>query len=213
MQFLTLERASVAATTIANYESSPSTIRFSDEFFAVKPHSRGRRYFGLWSRPSNRIAAKKACMFSNRTIVDDPTFAAIKINVDPVCRVWHACEAGEGFMASVVNDNTNVEGGTDFYFGIPGFTQGVIEDLSNVNLFYEVKQEKGTPLTDFTMRITVTDTDPVTPPPPPPQQPGDDDDGGCCHRAVTATALTRPCPALAAMGLVFFGLRRFKASK
>jgi hypothetical protein len=115
-------------------------------------------------------------------------------------------------MASVVNDNTNVEGGTDFYFGIPGFTQGVIEDLSNVNLFYEIKQEKGTPLTDFTMRITVTDTDPVTPPPPPPPPPGDDDDGGGCTVG-NSNRFDPLFPALVAMGLGYFGLRRFKASK
>jgi hypothetical protein len=203
MQFLTLERASVAATTIANYESSPSTIRFSDEFVGSFPT---RDQAATWPvvatfKPD---CGEDGLYILDAAYVNNAAFTG-KTEVDPAVGCGTGVTADD--MATVVNDNTNLEGGTDYFFGIPGFTQGVIEDLSNVNLFYEIKQYKGTPLTDFTMRITVTDTDPVTPPPPPPSSGG----GGC---AIGGDGRFDPTlPALAAAGLVFFGLRRFKASK
>jgi hypothetical protein len=115
-------------------------------------------------------------------------------------------------MAKVVQDNTSAQ--TDF-FGIPGYSQGTIEDLSNVNVFYGIDVDPAaspTATTQFTMRVTFTDTDPVTPPPPPPPTPGDDDDGGGCTVG-NNNRFDPVFPALMAMGLGYFGWRRFKASK
>jgi len=115
----------------------------------------------------------------------------------------------------------------------PGYVRGPIEDLANLNLnyFIEVGEISSWPGYDavsetatFTLRITplaalddtqnvepvwITNPPPETTTPPPPTT--DSDDGGCTIG--NNNRFDPVFPALVAMGLGYFGLRRFKASK
>jgi hypothetical protein len=95
------------------------------------------------------------------------------------------------------------------YVAVAGYSQGVIEDLSNVNV-YSAVQVAGGVTGPLTMRVWVTDAAAVVPAPLPPAT-SSSGGGGC---AIGGDGRFDPTlPALAAAGLVFFGLRRFKSGK
>jgi hypothetical protein len=204
----------VDQAVLADWADNPSTIRYSEVFVGSDPTPQDASGWPVVAifKPDCGI---EGLYVLEPDFVTDPTFDGIKID-DPVC--GPSVEAGEGFMASVVNDNTSGPG--DFYYGIPGYTKGTIEDLSNVNTFYAIEVDptaspEGT--TKFTMRIVFTD-DTVNPPDDGGDDGGDDgdtgsdDDGGGCTVG-NSNRFDPLFPALVAMGLGYFGLRRFKASK
>jgi len=120
-------------------------------------------------------------------------------------------------MARVVNNNTNDPGvsETDFYFGIPGYSQGAVEDLSNVNTFYAIEVGSSASTGTFTMRVTMTGDEPVAPPPvtPPVTPPtADADSGGGCTMAGGSVPMDPTLPLLAALGLAGWSLRRARRS-
>jgi hypothetical protein len=203
LKSLVLTKKEVLATTLQTFAANPVTVRYSTADNLDSP------------TPDEAAALNMPVVATWRTDCGDeglyvlepayeanPAFAGL-VEDDACGKVVEADE-----MSTVVKDNTSAQ--TDF-FGIPGFSQGTIEDLSNNNTFYAIEVDptaSPTGVTNLTMRITMTDTDPVTPPPPPPSNGGG---GGC---AIGGDGRFDPTlPALAAAGLVFFGLRRFKASK
>jgi hypothetical protein len=203
LTFLVLTKKDVLATTLTTWQANPVTVRYSTDADLVSP------------TPDEAVALGMPIVATWHTDCGDEglykleagyeaysAIVAIK-ETDPVCGDVATADK----MATVVKDNTGVQ--TDF-FGIPGYSEGAIEDLSNVNTFYAIEVDPtASPggVSNFTLRISMTDTDPVTPPPPPPSSGG----GGC---AIGGDGRFDPTlPALAAAGLVFFGLRRFKASK
>jgi hypothetical protein len=205
----------VDPAVLADWAANPSTIRYSDTFVGSEPTPQDAFNWPVVAtfKPDCGI---EGLYVLEGVYVNEPKFDAIKV-IDPTCGA--AVEAD--LMATVVNDNTNLPGGNDYYFGIPGYTKGTIEDLSNVNTFYAIEVDptaspEGT--TKFTMRIVFTD-DTVNPPPPDDGgddgdtggDTGGDDDGGCT--VGNSNRFDPIFPALVAMGLGYFGLRRFKASK
>jgi len=136
-----------------------------------------------------------------------PEIAAIA-TTDSVCGAVAEANA----MSPVVRDNTSAR--TNF-FGIPGYSQGVIEDLSNVNNFFAVELAPAASIGRFTMRVTVQGDDPVTPPVLPPVTPPTTTvggSGGGCTVASGSAPIDPTLPLLAALGLAGWGLRRARRS-
>jgi hypothetical protein len=128
-----------------------------------------------------------------------------------------------------------IQGGGGAYARVAGYSMGPVEDLAKINVNYAIDLSAAPcgnePSCELTVRVTPiasTDAD-VVPPwidpdtglpippitsdeqPLPPAPPPSDDDGGC---TVGSNNRFDPVfPALVAMGLGYFGLRRFKASK
>jgi hypothetical protein len=122
-----------------------------------------------------------------------------------------AYQAVFGGAASVPMETIQTEVNKGTYTAVAGYSQGEIEDLSNVNV-YSAVQVAGGVTGPLTMRVFVTDAAATIEDPLPPAPPPSSDDGGGC--TIGGDGRFDPLfPALVAMGLGYFGLRRFKASK
>jgi hypothetical protein len=112
--------------------------------------------------------------------------------------------------ASVPMETMQTEVNKGTYTTVAGYSQGIIEDLANVNVYYAIQMGAGV-TGPLTMRVTVTDDTSVVPAPlPPATTPTTSSGGGGC--AIGGNGRFDPTlPALLAAGLGFFGWRRFKA--
>jgi MYXO-CTERM domain-containing protein len=97
-------------------------------------------------------------------------------------------------MATVVKNNTSDQ--TD-YFGIPGYSLGVIEDLANVNMYYAIQADQAA-AGEFTMRITMTDA----------VAPRSKSSTSGCSVGGGQSGFDPLLPGLALLGLGYLGLRR-----
>jgi hypothetical protein len=147
--YLVLTREEILQPTLDTWAANPVTIRFSADPAVSEPTAAEAANWPLVATWYPDLG-EEGLYVLEAACAADPAFAGLVDTVDGQSVVT----ADE--MATVVKDNTGAN--TD-YFGIPGYSQGVIEDLSNVNVFYAIEVDPtaspaGT--TEFTMRLTFT---------------------------------------------------------
>jgi len=208
LEILTLEREELAQDTLDAWTAQPVTVKFSADPNVVEPSAEDASDWPLVATWYQDLG-EEGLYVLDAAYAADPAFAGLtEVLDDGTGRTVVTADN----MATVVKDNTGVQ--TDF-FGIPGYFEDVIEDLSNVNTAFAIEvgpDAAPTGQKTMTLRITLVDTgDQVQPP-----EDGDDstDDGssgsssssGCSIG--TGAPLDPTLPLLVLAGLAGLGLRR-----
>jgi uncharacterized repeat protein (TIGR01451 family) len=149
LPYLVLTREEILQPTLDTWLASPVTVRFSADANVAEPTAAEAANWPLVATWHPELG-EEGLYVIEAAYAADPVFTGLVETVDGQAVVT----ADE--MATIVKDNTGAN--TD-YFGIPGYSLGVIEDLSNVNGFFAIEVDPtaspaGT--TEFTMRLTFT---------------------------------------------------------
>ena len=154
LTFLKLEREAVDQATLDAWAGQPVTVRFSADPNITEPSSSdaaGWPLVATW----HQDLGEEGLYVLDPTYANDPAFAGLTETLgDGSGRTVVTADN----MATVVKDNTGLQ--TDF-FGIPGYFEDVIEDLSNVNTAFAIEVGPDAAPTGpktLTLRITLVDT-------------------------------------------------------
>jgi hypothetical protein len=202
VSYLNLVKAEVPQATIDAYTAQPVTVKFSIDENVAEPTPAESADWPLVATWYQDRGEEGLYVLEPAYVGVAPFNALPSYGLDGSDTVVTADD-----MATVVQDNT---GGQTDYFGIPGYIEDVIEDLSNVNTAFaiELEQEAIPDATDYTMRITFIDSGPEV-------GPGVDDStddssggGGCTIGTGSAWNITMPAILLALLAFGFIRRRK-----
>jgi hypothetical protein len=215
LEVLTLEREELAQATLDAWEAQPVTVKYSVDPDVAEPSSEDAANWPL-------VATWYQDLGEEGLYVLEPAYAA----APDFAGLTDVLDDGTGRtvvtaddMATVVKDNTGAQ--TDF-FGIPGYFEDVIEDLSNVNTAFAIEvgpDAAPAGVKTMTLRITLVDTgDQVQPAPPEDGEdapPEDGSDSGSSSGSSSGCSIGNPgapfdptLPLLVLAGLAGLALRR-----
>ena len=205
--YLTLTREEVPQATIDSWTAQPVTVRYSDAAGLADPTAAEAAAWPLVANWDQGLGEEGLYVLEPGYEAGAP-FDALAV-LDGANWVVTADD-----MATVVKDNTSENTN---YFGIPGYFEDVIEDLSNINTFFAIELEQAAipALTEFTMRITIIDTgSQVAPPADDPAGEGDSDNGSSGGCTVSNEGRLDPTlPAILALALGLIGWRRLRTGR
>jgi hypothetical protein len=212
IEVLSLEREELAQETLDAWTAQPVTVKYSVDPDVAEPSSDEAADWPLVATWYQDLGEEGLYVLEPAYAADQAFAGLTEVLDDGTGRTVVTADD----MATVVKDNTGAQ--TDF-FGIPGYFEDVIEDLSNVNTAVAISVEPDAALAGdktMTLRITLVDTGDQVQPPEDGGDEGDsgddesssDDDNGGCTVGGSGSALDPTLPLLVLAGLAGLGLRR-----